>query len=305
MRPRRALSVLLAACLVARSGLAIADDVVTLTDGTQVRGTVLEDAPPQPLVVRTTSGKKTVKRSTVRSVEYDGDAASAASAGPTATTPAPAGPTPSDAPATATKAAAPAPPTARVHVEAGAGVQLESQGPGIRPGTFVWVKECDAPCDTAVPVAGTYRLSGGIRPTNTFSFAGSAGQAVTVDVKARSQGTYDAGLVVGVVGAVATLTGIIMGIAGANGTTDSAGNSVAPDSGMATAGWVTAGIGGVVLLVAAIMVLPNGSSKATVRATPASAAAPQVPAAALLPARPEPVLPSSTAVSLPIVGLTF
>ncbi len=160
-----------------------------------------------------------------------------------------------------------------VHLVADAPVILERREPD------EWVTACSAPCDTSVPVAGSYRVRGSnVRSSSPFSLSASAGARVVLDVRSAPRGPVFGGVVATSVGGGSVVVGGIVlalnwlfGALSCSGGSDPAyAHSCGPSDGGNDAGYVLIGAGAATL-IAGVVVLAT-APRTTVRESAADVA---------------------------------
>jgi Caspase domain len=194
---------------------------------------------------------------------------------------------------------APRPPRgAIVHVEGDERVVLErSEGNG------AWTKACSAPCDQELPLSSMYRVGGsGVRLSAPFQLAAQPGQRIVVHVNAASKLRYVSGYVLGAAGINTMLVGALIIL---NHTVGAAADGAEVSGPSKTAGQITVGAGAAALLGGILLVTGNASSNLE--------QSPRIPSpredawlrSPTWHEAPAAASPSTRALSVPLVHLTF
>jgi len=270
---RRAVAIGSFAALMAFSGLSSAadpkagPDQLTLQDGTVVTGTFTEFVPQNRVTVLVNGESKTYQWNLLRKATHDGkivaENAPAALPAPVVVVQ----PQPQQqvvivqgqAPAHAAPQGALSE-SVLVHLEGDEDAILEIQDRNDK-GTFSPV--CHAPCDKMVPLDAMYRVTGdSMKDSRAFKLAGSAGQAVSVNVNPGRRGAFVGGIVMTVIGPIALLTGAVVYLAGSS-SIYSAGFSVGSNDGLQVTGGVLM-LGGAALTAVGIpLLVSNARTKVT------------------------------------------
>ncbi len=263
LAPRALLSTLILAAALALPGLASAQssgakepDLLTLQDGTTVRGKFIEFVPGERVTVLSGGESKTFHWKLVRTAAHDGkivaENAQLAQLPPPVTAQPPRPVAPPAAPGSGGQGALED--QVFVHLEGEEDAVLEQQDRGRTGFRLV----CSAPCDRLLPLDRMYRIRGeGLRDSKPFRLAGQNGQHVIVHVNGGSSSAFVGGIVMTSIGPVALLAGLVVYAAGAlqNFTFDTSGSSAQSSSGDNT-GLKTTGvvmmIGGVALVAVGI-----------------------------------------------------
>jgi hypothetical protein len=227
-------------------GTAGTPDTVVLKNGGMIRGTLVEVLPNDHATVQLPSGQSAI-------IQW-GEIHHIARGG--APTPAPG---PSNAPpAPMPNATAPmSGPTVLVHIETQRRVTLDRRNPG---DDQPWVTACESPCDAQLPLNNDYRIVGeGIWASSEFELEGSPGQRVVIKVNPATRFARTAGIVTAAVGLTAAVVGIyIVAVAATANCLNTVNTTTGCNSsgGGTTVGWVivaaglvTAGVGGVLILM--------------------------------------------------------
>jgi hypothetical protein len=165
---------------------------------------------------------------------------------------------PVPAPASVPPATTP-PPVVVVHVDGADGATVEMQSAGS------WATVCRAPCDQPLAVGPMYRVAGAVKPSRPFPLDGPPRQ--TVHVRGASQGGFVGGIVAVAVGGAFTAVGLAMGVSGVVLAADAGDSthllSANAANGLATAGWITLGVGVVTGVAGLVLLLSNLQTDAT------------------------------------------
>lgn len=181
---------------------AVTVDSVHLRNGGLYRGQVTEIVPGDHVTVRTTDAE--TKR--VPWAEIDRVIVASSPSIP----PAPTATTPSAAVPPAMTG-----PRARVHVTSPRSVILYRKPAG----TNSWVQACTSPCDQAMPLGDTYRVTGnGIAGSKEFHLVAKPDGQVEVSVDPQSTGGMVLGGIVGGVGATTAYVGFLAVLLGVSGS---------------------------------------------------------------------------------------
>jgi hypothetical protein len=233
------------------------DDVVYLTDGGMLRGTLLEILPNDHATLQLANGQTaTIEWSHIARIEQRGRPA----------TP----PQPAPAPAPAPVPAG----TAFVHIESERPVQLESVARGQKAG---WVTVCSSPCDRDVDLGSDYHITGsGVRASRPFQIEARPGGRVVIEVDPASKAGFVGGILMTSLMPIVSIVGIVVWAVGSVESNGSGGTN--------TAGAALTFGGLVGLTIGIVMIATNSSSKQTQSPMPvappgsAAAAAFQTPA---------------------------
>lgn len=224
----------------------VGSDVVYLKGGGMIRGTLVEAIPNDHATVELVNGQSAV---------IPWDRVERIDRGGTTAPPSPYYPTPGAAP--------PAPhgpvPSATVHIESDSPVSIER-----REGR-AWVYACSAPCDSELPLAPLYRISGTeVRSSSAFHLNARPGDHVVLDVNTASKGSFTGGIVLTGVGGGAMLVGaMVLYVVAVFDVADRASGVSTPssDGNTNTVGWVMVGAGAAALTVGVILLAGNVHSK--------------------------------------------
>jgi hypothetical protein len=258
------------------------DEAVYLRSGGMLRGSILEIVPNDHVSIVLPNGQMAIVQwSEITRIEKKA---------------------PSQIPAPAPLSTAVPPPapvqlaTALVHIESESPVTLET-GEGKS-----WSLVCSAPCDRALPLGPSYRITGpGIRNSGPFSLAARPGGSVVLQVDTASKGGFVGGIVLVSTGAVAVVTGLVLVLVGAiaSDTHSSCTSDCTPSAALASsfteAGLITLISGGIATAGGIALLATNGSTR--VYQQPASA--PQ-PARAAVFRAPEPFAASPPQLMIPL-----
>jgi hypothetical protein len=212
------------------------NDVIYLTNGTPLRGTIIEARPDVQARIQLATGEiVTIQWPQIGRIER-GTAPSA---------PAAKSEPPSEVWMRPAPAAKPEPRSeVWVHLDASEGVVLQQD----ITNDDNWQTVCSAPCDRLLPTTFYYRVSGGgIKSSADFALHAPRGTRETLVVDGASKGAFVAGLVGVVGGPIFTLVGevFVFSLLGGDGP-----NPPILDSGLAMMGiGVIATVGGIVLMV--------------------------------------------------------
>jgi hypothetical protein len=151
-------------------------DVVYLTDGRVLRGTIVETTPDVEVRIRLATGEVvTVARREIRHFEHTAPALEAE-------------------PSTGLRA--PYPQAGWVHIEGSDAATLEHAARDRG-----WTAVCSSPCDKAVPTGGVYRIVGpDLKTSNAFSLSVRNGEYETLRVHGASPSATTSGIVILAVG---------------------------------------------------------------------------------------------------------
>ena len=234
-------------------GAAVTPDSVSLKDGSLLRGTITEIKEGSHVLLKLDGGQiARIRWDVVARVERAG-----------ALVPPGAPPPPPPSPALPGPAIA-AQDMVLVHIDSPDPVRLESVlGKNNR---FV----CDSPCDVAVPLQGTYRISGGVRPSRQFNFNARPGDRVVLSVDPASKGGFAGGIVMVSLGSVSLLVGSLVYLVAAVVSDVSHGRD---GSGGKTVGLVMLGVGVAGLAGGITLMVVNKSSDVDQSSAPGAAGA--------------------------------
>jgi len=218
-------------------------DAVYLKDNNVIRGTLSEVVVGDHVTVLLTSGQTArVLWAFVARIDHNGQPLdTSVRAAPPAPT-APTAPTPPSAPAG----------NVTVHIE-GDDVTLEQMSNG------GWAGVCSTPCDRALPLGPSYRITGdGVRTSRAFLLAGANGDRLVLDVSTASKSDFAGGIVLLSIGSLFTVIGgftllIVAAVNAAPGYTNT--------DGAERAGWIMFGGGLAGLVTGIVLMSSNGSSK--------------------------------------------
>jgi hypothetical protein len=114
-----------------------------------------------------------------------------------------------------------------------------------------------------LPTGPDYRIDGaGLKTSSVFKLSGGQGDHLTVTVTGASKTWFILGIVVTPVGGLVSLIGLLTGLAGSLSETVSTGTAHQEASSIASAGWLTFGVG-VAALVGGIVLLVSNSKTST------------------------------------------
>jgi hypothetical protein len=275
-------------------------DVIHLSNGTKLEGTIVELTPEDSLLVRDASGtERRVPWADLASIERSAPPAPAPAAPAPAPAPAPAAPAPAPAPAAPAPAPAPAAPapatpaTVRLDATGAAGALVERQDP-----QGVYQFACRVPCKLDLPKDGLYRISGpGLRPSKPFRLTPDESDRVALQITPASTVTYDTGFALTLAGSAALTLGAVVAYAG---VLDTSGYSRQRQSnGLITGGLLLMVGGGLTDLVGIPLLI--GSDATEVRQQSVPRREPVSPVAM----QNHPMPPQGFSFSLPIAGGTF
>lgn len=210
-------------------------DSVALKDGSLLRGTLVEIKEGSHVLLKLDGGQ-------VARIRWDVVARVERAGAPVA----PGAPGAPPAPPTLPGPAIAAQEMVVVHIDSPEPVRLESVLG--RNNRFV----CDSPCDVPVPLQGTYRITGGMRPSKQFNFNAKAGDRVVLSVDPASKGGFAGGIVLVSLGGVSLVIGSLVYLVAAvvsdvsNGRTGGGAKTV---GGVMMLGGAASIVGGVVLMV--------------------------------------------------------
>jgi hypothetical protein len=149
-----------------------------------------------------------------------------------------------------------------VHIEGSDDAQLEQD----TTGNDDWSIVCAAPCDRQVSTAYWYRITGGgIKSSSQFTLKGPIGAHETLTVSPASKGWFIAGVIAVPVGGLVAYIGLILGLAGSlgasettttNGMTSSTQTAKVSD-GVAATGWTMLAVGGIAAVGGLILAISN------------------------------------------------
>lgn len=209
---------------VARAQLAIrsSSDVITLKDGTSLRGTITEIASgDHVLLLLSDSQTARVRWDAIAKAERDGTPIDlAALRAPTTANP--------TTPVIAEKPV----PKVTVHVESTRPVELQLN----EETSLDWKVVCASPCDVELPIGRLYRIDApGVRRSKPFTLRGVPGGTQLLDVDAGSSAGHTVGMVFTSIGSpIVLIGGIVVAVHLGNGNTDSVqGSAIATGVGLA------------------------------------------------------------------------
>ena len=196
---------------VARAQLTIrsSSDVITLKDGTTLRGAVTEIVSgDHVLILLSSSQTARVRWDAIAKAERDGSPIDLAAIRNPATAAPP-------APAVAEKPV----PKVTVHVESTRPVELQLN----EETSLDWKVVCTSPCDAELPIGRLYRIDApGIRRSKPFTLRGVPGGTQLLDVDAGSSAGHTLGMVFTSIGSpIVLIGGIVVAVHLGNGNTDS------------------------------------------------------------------------------------
>ena len=175
------------------TGTAGAEDVVVLKDGGAIRGLVMEVLPNDHVSVRLADGRTAiVPWVLIHHIEQASHPAEA--------------PAPSVTPHEAQVQAASQPPpaitgSATVHIVGDEVVLQMQRGGG-------WETACSSPCDRALPLDMSYRVTGSsVRTSGAFRLLAKPGEHVTLDVNTGSSTAFDGGVAMALLGGLTATIG--------------------------------------------------------------------------------------------------
>jgi hypothetical protein len=221
-------------------------DTVVLKNGGMIRGTLVEVLPNDHATVQLPSGQSAIVQwSEIHHIERG----AAPAPGPAAPQSAPASPLPNT---TAPMSG----PLVLVHIETQRRVTLDRRNPG---DDQAWVTACESPCDVQLPLNNDYRIVGeGIWASSEFELEANPGQRVVIKVNPATRLARTAGIVVAGAGLLAAIIGIyVVAVAATTNCINTVNTTGCDSSGAGTtigwvivaAGLVTAGVGGVLILM--------------------------------------------------------
>ena len=211
----------------AQSAPSAGDDVVYLRNGGMLRGTATEIVPGDHATIALASGQvATVQWAQIDRIERGARAAA---------------PPP---------VAAPSVRTVTVHIDSERAARLEVRAAN----GSSWIPLCNAPCDAAVPLVATYRITGdGMRATPPFGLDGAPGGSVAIEIEPASKAGFVGGIVLISASPIVSIVGLFVLVA----------QSTEHSSSGSTAG-IALSLGGLVGVGAGVFLLVgNSSSKET------------------------------------------
>jgi hypothetical protein len=251
-------------------------DIIHLSNGTKLEGTIRELHPEDSVMLRdATDTDRRIPWADLESIERT-PPPKPAPPKPPAPAPAPApvpapvpAPAPAPAPAPVPTALSPSPPTSTIRVRANGdpGTILERQD---ERGTFQLA--CRVPCELTTPSDGLYRITGsGVRTSKPFRLQPDGRDALSLQITPASEFAYNTGLALTVGGSALFGVGAMVAYVGLiNSSTSYSGRS--SGSGVITGGLLLMAGGGVADIAGIPLLVSNDATK--VRQHPASARRP-------------------------------